>query len=125
MFEPPTILVMESFDVEQEKKILRKSFNGKASLAAGVLHILCALVTVATYMYGEYVLVHTPIYAGVWTSLFFLISGIIAIAGSQIGSKALAVATLVTSVLSAISAAILFIIAFFLAKRHNPTRRQD
>ena len=55
MFEPPTILVMESFDVEQEKKILRKSFNGKASLAAGLLHILCALVTVATYMYGEYV----------------------------------------------------------------------
>ena len=55
MFEPPTILVMESFDVEQEKKILRKSFNGKASLAAGVLHILCALVTVATYLYGEYV----------------------------------------------------------------------
>ena len=46
---------MESFDVEQEKKILRKSFNGKASLAAGHLHILCALVTVATYLYGEYV----------------------------------------------------------------------
>ena len=55
MFEPRTILVMESFDIEQEKKILRKSFNGKASLAAGVLHILCALVTVATYLYGEYV----------------------------------------------------------------------
>ena len=55
MFEPRTILVMESFDVEQEKKILRKSFNGKASLAAGLLHILCALVTVATYLYGEYV----------------------------------------------------------------------
>ena len=112
MFEPRTILVMESFDIEQEKKILRRSFNGKASLAAGVLHILCALVTVATYLYGEYVsalkmlwiienedhgdhghwpwcwclskvLVHTPIYAGVWTSLFFLISGIIAIAGKN------------------------------------------
>ena len=55
MFEPRTILVMESFDIEQEKKILRKSFNCKASLAAGVLHILCALVTVATYLYGEYV----------------------------------------------------------------------
>merc|ERR1712130_759401 len=76
---------------------LKSSFKNKISLA---------------------VLVHTPIFAGIWTSLFFVTSGIITIAGSQSGVKGLVVATLVSSVLSAISATILFLIAFALVKRY-------
>jgi len=121
--EPRVIYVMES--VEDEKTKLKESYKRKASLIVGVVHILCAVVTVATYLYGESVLVHTPIYAGIWTSLFFASSGIITIAGTHSGGKVLVVATLVASILSAISAAILFVIAFFLLKRHNPWRQQD
>ena len=50
-FEPRVIYVMES--VEEEKMKLKESYKGKASLVVGVVHILCAIVTVTTYFYGE------------------------------------------------------------------------
>ena len=53
MFEPRIIYVMES--VEEEEKKEKKRYKSKASLIIGVVHILCAAVTVATYLYGEYV----------------------------------------------------------------------
>jgi len=121
--EPRVIYVMES--VEEENMKLKESYKSKASLLVGIVHILCAVVTVATYLYGESVLMHTPIYAGIWTSLFFATSGILTIAGTHSGGKALVVATLVASILSAVSAAILFVIAFALLKRQNPWRQQD
>ena len=42
---------MES--VEEEKTKLKDSYKSKASLVVGVVHILCAIVTVTTYLYGE------------------------------------------------------------------------
>ena len=42
---------MES--VEEEKAKLKDSYKSKASLVVGVVHILCAIVTVTTYLYGE------------------------------------------------------------------------
>ena len=53
MFEPRIIYVMES--VEEEEKKEKNRYKSKASLIIGVVHILCAAVTVATYLYGEYV----------------------------------------------------------------------
>ena len=50
-FEPQLIYVMES--VEEEKTKLKDSYKSKASLVVGVVHILCAIVTVTTYLYGE------------------------------------------------------------------------
>ena len=50
MFEPRVIYVMESLEEEEKKK---ESYKSKASLIIGVVHILCAVVTVATYLYGE------------------------------------------------------------------------
>ena len=41
---------MESLEEEEKKK---ESYKSKASLIIGVVHILCAVVTVATYLYGE------------------------------------------------------------------------
>ena len=38
-------------------------------------------ILMVTLMPLHQVLVHTPIYAGIWTSLFFVSSGIITIAG--------------------------------------------
>ena len=52
MFEPRMIYVMESVEEEEEEK-KKKSYKSKASLIIGVVHILCAVVTVATYLYGE------------------------------------------------------------------------
>ena len=49
--EPRVIYVMES--VEDEKTKFKKIYKRKASLVVGVVHILCAVVTVATYLYGE------------------------------------------------------------------------
>ena len=51
MFEPRVIYVMESVEEEEEKK--KESYKSKAFLIIGVVHILCAVVTVATYLYGE------------------------------------------------------------------------
>ena len=50
-FEPQLVYVMES--VEEEKAKLKDSYKSKASLVVGVVHILCAIVTVTTYLYGE------------------------------------------------------------------------
>ena len=49
--EPRVIYVMES--LEEEKTKLKESYKSKASLLVGIVHILCAVVTVATYLYGE------------------------------------------------------------------------
>ena len=58
MFEPRVIYVMESVEKVEEKK-KKDNYKSKASLIIGVVHILCAAVTVATYLYGEYVSVLT------------------------------------------------------------------
>ena len=49
--EPRVVYVMES--VEEENMKLKESYKSKASLLVGIVHILCAVVTVATYLYGE------------------------------------------------------------------------
>merc|ERR550517_1988096 len=48
---------------------------------------------------------------GIWTSVFFFISGGLAIGGARSGNKCLVVATMVMAIISAVSAGILFIMS--------------
>merc|ERR1719350_1663486 len=49
--------------------------------------------------------------SGIWTSVFFFISGGLAIGGARSGNKCLVVATMVMAIISAVSAGILLIMS--------------
>jgi hypothetical protein len=102
---------------------LKEDYATKAATVLGSLHLLCGLITLAASIIGN-------IYGnwwnsktggafsweqdinskmlGIWCSVFFFISGGLAIGGARSGNRFLMVATLVMAVISAVSAFILF-----------------
>ena len=52
----------------------------------------------------------SPIVTSIWTSVFFIVSGSLAIGGARRGSKCLVVATLVMTVISAVTAGALLML---------------
>jgi len=94
----------------KEKVNIKDAYNIKAATALGVLHIICGLIALGSDILGM-VNSNVPLATGIWTSVFFFISGGLAIGGARSGNKCLVVATMVMAIISAVSAGILFIMS--------------
>merc|ERR1711934_110055 len=94
----------------KEKVNIKDAYNTKAATALGVIHIICGFIALGSDIAGmvdDYMSLAT----GIWTSVFFFISGGLAIGGARSGNKCLVVATMVMAIISAISAGILLIMS--------------
>jgi len=94
----------------KEKVDIKDAYNIKAATALGVIHIICGLIALGSDIAGM-VDGHNAFATGIWTSVFFFISGGLAIGGARSGNKCLVVATMVMAIISAVSAGILLIMS--------------
>merc|ERR1712212_1183916 len=95
----------------KEKVNIKDVYNVKAATVLGVVHIFCGFIALGSDIGG---LVNGDVTAaatGIWTSVFFFVSGGLAIGGARSGNKCLVVATMVMAIISAVSAGILFIMS--------------
>jgi len=94
----------------KEKVNIKDVYNIKAATALGVIHIICGLVALGSDIVG---MVNTQFAfaTGVWTAVFFFVSGGLAIGGARSGNKCLVVATMVMAIISAVCAGILLIMS--------------
>jgi len=92
----------------KEEVNIKGAYNIKAATALGFIHIICGFITLGTVIAG---LVNGDysFATGIGTSILFFVSGGLAIGGARSGNKCLVVATMVMSIISAVSAGILFI----------------
>ena len=102
--------VIYIIEAPKEKVNIKDAYNIKAATALGVIHIICGFIALGSDIAGmvdDYMSLAT----GIWTSVFFFISGGLAIGGARSGNKCLVVATMVMAIISAISAGILLIMS--------------
>eukprot|EP00092_Neocalanus_flemingeri_P050321 GFUD01058133.1.p1 GENE.GFUD01058133.1~~GFUD01058133.1.p1 ORF type:complete len:237 (+),score=51.37 GFUD01058133.1:263-973(+) len=109
--QPVYILVEKS----SKKKSIKESYQAQAATIIGILHIICGAVAFGTgvgliithihHRHGTLGFVGT----GIWSSVFFFISGGLSIGSARKGNSCLVISTLVMSIFSAISAGILVI----------------
>jgi len=104
--QPQVIYIVQS----TPRQSVRESYAARTAAVLGGLLVLGGLAVLIADIVG---IVHgsAPIATGIWTSVFFIVSGGLAIGGARSGNKCLVVATLVMTVISAVSAGILLILA--------------
>ena len=86
---------------------LKDACYTKAATVLGVLHIICGVISIgaeSAFLDSKYSI---DVYTGIWSAVFFFISGALSIGGAQSGNKCLVVATQVMSIISAVLAGIL------------------
>merc|ERR1712083_923132 len=96
----------------KEKVNIKDSYNVKAATVLGIIHIIFGLISLGIEI-TNLVVYSDSVATGIWTSVFFFISGGLAIGGARSGNKCLVVATLVMAIISAVSAGILLILSTF------------
>jgi hypothetical protein len=94
----------------KEKVNIKDAYNIKAATALGIIHIICGFIALGSDI-GGIVDGHNAFGTGIWTSVFFFISGGLAIGGARSGNKCLVVATMVMAIISAVSAGTLLIMS--------------
>jgi len=91
-------------EAPNEKANLKDACYTKAATVLGVLHIICGVISLgaeSAFLDSKYSI---GVGAGIWTAVFFFISGALSIGGAQSGNKCLVVATMVMSIISAVLA---------------------
>ena len=92
---------------------IKDTYNVKAATVLGFAHIICGVISGFCGINEIDVVDHpysvSTIGAGVWSSMFFSISGGLAIVGAQSGKKGLVVATMVMAIISAVCAGVLLV----------------
>merc|ERR1711974_24673 len=81
-----------------------------AATALGIIHIICGFIALGSDIAGM-VTDNFSFATGIWTSILFFVSGGLAIGGARSGNRGLVVATMVMSIISAVSAGILLIMS--------------
>jgi len=94
----------------KEKVDIKDAYNIKAATALGIIHIICGFIALGSDIAGM-VTSNFAFATGIWTSILFFVSGGLAIGGARSGNKCLVVATMVMSIISAVSAGILLIMS--------------
>jgi len=106
--QPIYIVVQKS----SNKESLEKSYKSGAATIIGIVHIICGLVAfganIALILSNH--AFHMGVFGtGIWSSVFFFISGGLSIGSGKNTNTCLVVSTMVMSIFSAISAGILVI----------------
>ena len=110
--------------IKEEKENIKDAYNVKAAKALGIIHIICGLISFVAEITGfiDGFFVGT----GGWASVFFNISGVLAIGGARSGEKCPVVATMVMAIISAICGGILLIMsAIFLSISYSYSDRES
>ena len=107
---PPQPQVIYIIQAPKQKIDIKENYAVNAATIVGIIHILCGVVAFTAEVCGISD-GNIPFSTGIWTAVFFIISGSLAIAGARSGNKCLVVATLVMSIISTICAAILLILS--------------
>merc|ERR1711881_618550 len=98
----------------KEKVNIKDAYNVKVATVLGIIHIIFGLISLGIEITNLVVDGNGNVATGIWTSVFFFISGGLAIGGARSGNKCLVVATLVMAIISAVSAGILLILSTIL-----------
>eukprot|EP00092_Neocalanus_flemingeri_P058913 GFUD01070311.1.p1 GENE.GFUD01070311.1~~GFUD01070311.1.p1 ORF type:complete len:248 (-),score=59.47 GFUD01070311.1:13-756(-) len=109
--QPVYILVEKA----SKKKSIKESYQAQAATIIGILHIICGAVAFGTGV--GLIITHIGhrngtlgfVGTGIWSSVFFFISGGLSIGSARKGNSCLVISTMVMSIFSAISAGILVI----------------
>ena len=103
---PQVIYIVQA---PKERLDLRDVYNVKAATVLGVVHIICGIIALSSDIVVMVDDSNISLAAGIWTSVFFFISGGLAIGGARSGNKCLVVATMVMAIISAVCAGALLI----------------
>ena len=107
---------------KKENENIKDAYNVKAAKALGIIHIICGFIALVTETAG--LVSGFFVGTGIWTSVFFFVSGGLAIRGARSGKKCLVVATMVMAIISAICGGILLVkSAIFLSISYSYGRR--
>merc|ERR1712141_667710 len=98
----------------KEKVNIKDAYNVKVATVLGIIHIIFGLISLGIEITNLVVDGNGNVATGIWTSVFFFISGGLAIGGARSGYKCLVVATMVMAITSAVSAGILLILSSIL-----------
>ena len=115
--------VIDSIEAhKEERENIKDAYNVKAAKALGIIHIICGFIALVTETAG--LVSGFFVGTGIWTSVFFFVSGGLAIRGARNGNKFLVVATMVMAIISAICGGILLVkSAIFLSISYSYGRR--
>ena len=89
---------------------IREAYPTKIVTILGVLQLVCGALTFGLELLGLQ-LGATSLGTGLWVSLFFCVSGGLTVAGARAGTKCLVVATMVMTIISAITTVILLLMS--------------
>ena len=105
--------------VRDDNEAIKEAYSVKAATVLGVVHIICGIIAFSCEIDVLVWPSRGPpgtLGTGIWTSMFFFISGGLAIGGAQSGKKCLVTATMVMAIISAVCAGVLLIMsAIFLS----------
>ena len=107
----PIVIVVEK---SSTKVSLEKSYKSRVATIIGAIHILCGIVAcfsnIALFIFPTSLRLHVGMFGtGIWSSVFFIISGSLSICSGKNTNSCLIISTMVMSIISAISAGILII----------------
>jgi len=103
-----------------------EAYSAKVAAVLGIVHIICGLTALAANTIGIMCGANIPLAAGIWSSIFFIVSGCLAIAGARSTTKRLVVTTLVMAIISSLAACLLLLISSFsLAENRNSVSASD
>merc|ERR1711915_255170 len=109
----PVYIVIEKSD---DTKLLKANYKARSAILIGIIHIICGFLALG----GNVGLFFTSTRfnwglfgTGIWSSIFFFISGGLTVCSGKNPNSCLVISTMVMSIFSAISAGILIIFSSF------------
>ena len=106
----PTSQVICVVQEGEKRQGVKESYNARAAIILGSIHIICGVITMVADIVGI-VYGNIPFSTGIWTSVFFIVSGSLAIAGARSANRCLVIATMVMAIITAVSAGVLLIMS--------------
>merc|ERR1711915_871702 len=109
----PVYIVIEKSD---DTKLLKANYKTKSAILIGIIHIVCGFFAFSgnVGLFFASTRFHTGFFGtGIWSSIFFFISGGLSVCSGKNPNSCLIISTLVMSVFSAISAGTLIIASRF------------
>ena len=116
-------VVQAPTNVRDDNEAIKEAYGINAATFLGIVHIICGIIAfsceIDVLLWSRPRLPPGTLGTGIWSSVFFFISGGLAIGGAQSGKKCLVVATMVMAIISAVSAGILLIMSASLLPIHK------
>jgi len=110
--QPVYIVIEKSADT----KFSKANYNTRSAILIGIIHIICGFLALSgnVGLFFTSTRFHYGLFGtGIWSSVFFFISGGLSVCSGKNPNSCLVISTMVMSIFSAISAGILIIFSSF------------